>query len=89
MKKPMRDNEQEQLDARVYELTYVPSVLSMRGETIYFSQRELRLIMKHTQNRNAHIYNKLRSFIDRIDDREKRKTDWSARVPKTHVIRLY
>jgi hypothetical protein len=82
-----RDEEtQLELDSRRFTLEYIDAPL-LREPSIGFTQRELRIIMKHVEGRNRHIFNKLKDFISFIDNKEGRFTSFDARVPKTPIIR--
>jgi hypothetical protein len=74
-------------DTRQYELTYIGGILPLYDVTVRLTQRDLRIILKHIEGRNDAITTLLKDFIQEIDRKEKRATDWYAKIPKTRVIK--
>jgi hypothetical protein len=76
-------------DTRVYELIAYrePITWLLKGDIVLrLTQRDLRIIIKHTQYRNNYITNKLKGFIQEIDDATGKPTDWDSVVPHTNNI---
>lgn len=90
-KKLAKNQEIDPLDVREYKLSWFPPLYDVMASDveILITQRELRLILKHVNNRNKHISQKLECFIRRVDKIDKRETDWESYVPKTHNIFNY
>ena len=74
-------------DRRVFELRYDPYGFNLSSTYLYFSQRELRLLLKHLEGRNHPLHKKIKDFTLPIDDKERCPTDFSLRVPRTALVR--
>lgn len=85
----MINNKADPLDNREYELIYHAGALNFDDVSAVLTQRELRMIIKHVEKRNKHLTTILKDLIYRVDSKERRGTNWNARVPKTHIIRSY
>lgn len=73
-------------DAREFELVYEPNAFGIGARYIWFTQREVRMVMKHLAGRNSRLHDKLKKFISDIDDAENLPTDFTTRVPRTAAI---
>lgn len=80
-------NKSDPLDKREYQLRFIRNLLNPMADIIYvFTQRDLRLIMKHLKRRNTKLYKHIRCFIKDVDAAEGKHTNWHAKVPKTRNI---
>jgi len=85
----IRVHKDDPLDKRHYELVYHAGALNLEDISVFLTQRELRMIMKHIDKRNSHLTTILKDFIHKVDTKEGVNTNWNSYVPKTHIIRVF
>jgi len=84
----MKNRSIDPLDARKYYLRFYYGSIVNHDVELKLTQRDLRIILKHIETRNKYIANKLKGFIQEVDERKQERTDWGSYTPKTSVIRL-